>query len=124
MKVEERRQHPRILVKFPVIVSNLAGLPMESRLLDLSLGGFKLAANDALIEHIQSEGEEGKSLSPEELRLDFTVSLHDEELHIGVLCRVVHKRRLSQHSYQVGLRILEYDDESENKLRRYIASQL
>ena len=124
MKVEERRQHPRILVKFPVIVSNLAGLPMESRLLDLSLGGFKLAANDALIEHIQSEGEEGKSLSPEELRLDFTVSLHDEELRIGVHCRVVHKRRLSQHSYQVGLRILEYDDESENKLRRYIASQL
>lgn len=124
MKIEERRHHPRVWVEFPAIVSNLAGLTMEAKLLDLSLGGFKMAADDALIEHIQSDNEEGTSPSPEELRLEFTVSLEAENLRIGVHCRVAHKRRISQHSYQVGLRTLEYEEESENKLQRYIASRL
>lgn len=97
---------------------------MDTQLLDLSLGGMRLAASDGLVDHIQAEDKNGKRVFPEEFRVDFTLPLDAETVAIGLQCRLVYKRRLSQHDYQIGLKILAYEGASEERLRRYIASRL
>ena len=120
----ERRQHPRVVTEFPVRVCNRLGAVMKTQLLDLSLSGLGLAANDALVAHLQGDIQDTTRVMPEEFRVEFTLPLNDQELAIGLYCRLVYRRRLSQHAYQMGVRILKYDAESENRLERYVHSRL
>lgn len=97
---------------------------MQGRLRNLSLRGLSLAADESLLEHIQSFDERGVALFPEEFSALFSLPLEGRLLEVEVHCRLVHKRRLSQHAYHLGITILHYRGESEAHLERYIDAHL
>lgn len=111
-------------MEIPARVYNQPGEVMMTGLLDISLGGLRLAADSALIAHIEGEGDDGNRIVPHEFRVEFTLPGGAETPPVALHCRLVYKRRLSQHSYQIGLKTLEFDGESEAMLRRYITSNL
>ncbi len=120
----ERRQHPRIPLEAPVRVFGRAGGSREASLVDLSVGGLRLSVDDALLDFVEEDDSPGHRIVPTEFRVEYALLLDGQPLAVGVQCRLVYKRRLSQHAYQIGLKALAYDPGHEERVLRYVTATL
>ncbi|MEJ1369412.1 MAG: PilZ domain-containing protein [Candidatus Sedimenticola sp. (ex Thyasira tokunagai)] len=120
--VYDRRIYYRLNDDLPAKVFNQAGEAMDAHIVELSVGGLKFEADDALVDHIQLLDQFGKTVFQEKIRTEFSLQQGNMEVSVTLHCRQVYKRRLSQHLYHIGVLILSYEERADEQLKSYISN--
>jgi c-di-GMP-binding flagellar brake protein YcgR len=117
----ERRHHPRINTSLGAEVINRNGETFDATVTDLSTGGLTLEGEVSLKKHIEVvDVETGEPVFPIEVSVIFNLQLDNTPRQFKITCRLVHKHRLAQNTYKLGMRILSIDEGESNLLTRYI----
>jgi|GEM_PF-2873080 len=117
----ERRHSLRIHTHIIAEVINRNGESMEATITDLSVGGLTLEVDSIAANHIEVvDASTGEPYFPVEVSVVFTLQVNNALSHIEVPCRLVHKRRLSQNIYRIGMMMIVVNEGQREQLSRYI----
>ncbi len=110
MNHAELRRHPRLEVDIPVGVVDTEGVARAGRLINLSTEGVLLAGDRQFYRYLVRAEERRKheKTGPVEASVMFTLP-GDKPCFYQVQCRMVHTRRLSQHLFHIGFKIIAFD---------------
>ena len=94
---------------------------MEATITDLSVGGLNLEVDAIIAKHIEViDANSDEPYFPVEASVIFTLPLNNTPSRIEVPCRLVHKRRLSQNTFKMGMVILVINEGHREQLARYV----
>jgi c-di-GMP-binding flagellar brake protein YcgR len=118
---DERRYYLRINTRLSAEVINRNGEPMGATVADLSVGGLSLEVDALTVKHIEViDANSNEPYFPVEVSVAFTLPLNSTLSRIEVPCRLVHKRRLSQNTFKMGMIIIVINEGQREQLARYI----
>ncbi len=120
----ELRRHPRLDVDIPVGVVDTEGVARAGRLINLSAEGVLLAGDSQFYHYLvraQERRKQEKS-GPVEAVVMFTLP-GDSPCFYQVQCRMVHTRRLSQHLFHIGFKIIAFDKGKIADLELFLRQQ-
>lgn len=109
----DSRLHPRVATDLPVIVG-IPGDKTGARIIDISLGGITVSGNLELAQILKLDPEDPKALSEHVVSFDLPSSEFSE------VCRLVHVRRLSQNSFEFGMKFLDLNPRDVASISDYI----
>lgn len=113
----EKRLNPRVITDIPVSV----GLPAENncgRIVNISIDGIAIQCDLEMAEKLKQNPSDPRYSGEHQV----SFSLPDNDL--SLLCRVVHVRRLSQKSFEVGLRFISIEHSDRMTLLNFVNDQL
>lgn len=94
---------------------------MEATITDLSVGGLNLEVDAIIAKHIEViDANSDEPYFPVEASVIFTLPLNNTPSRIEVPCRLVHKHRLSQNTFKMGMVILTINEGQREQLARYV----
>ncbi len=116
-----KRAHPRITREIPVEIELPELGAVHATAVNISCAGLQLVCDHGTIETLLPEG----ARTPPGALLSLQVRLahasqDDHSAVIGVSCRTVFTRRVSEREYRIGLSIQSFDDDGYERLERYI----
>lgn len=120
-KPDERRCCQRINTQLSVDVVNRSAERMATTVTGLSAGGLTLQCDTTAVEHLEViDTRSGEPYFPVEASILFTLPVNNTPSHFELLCRQVRKRRLSQNSFEIGMVIVEIDEQQREQLDHYV----
>ena len=118
---DERRYYLRINTRLSAEVVNRNGESMGATIADLSVGGLSLEVDAITVKHIEViDANSNEPYFPVEVSVAFTLPLNNTLSRIEVPCCLVHKRRLSQNTFKMGMIIIVINEGQREQLARYI----
>jgi c-di-GMP-binding flagellar brake protein YcgR len=118
---DERRYYLRINTHLSAEMVNRNGESMGATITDLSVGGLTLEVDAIIAKHIEViDANSDEPYFPVEASVVFTLPLNNTLPRIEVPCRLVHKRRLSQNTFKMGMMILVINEGQREQLARYV----
>ena len=118
---EERRYALRINTSLGAEVTNRNGEDAKARITNLSVGGLTLQVDTATARHIQViDSSTGEPYFPVEALVAFTLAIDNSQSQIEVSCRLIHRHRLSQNSFKLGMMMIAINEEQRALLARYV----
>jgi len=118
---DENRYYLRTNTHLSAEVVNCNGESMGATITDLSVGGLTLEVDAMIVKHIEViDVNSGEPYFPAEASVVFTLPHNNTLSRIEVPCRLVHKRRLSQNTFKIGMMILVINEGQREQLARYV----
>ena len=120
-KPDERRCCPRINTRLSADIVNRSGERMAATITGLSARGLTLQCDATTVEHLEViDTSSGEPYFPVEASVLFTLPINNTPSHFELQSRQVHKRRLSQNSFEIGMVILEINEGQREQLAHYV----
>jgi len=116
MRLYERK-YRRIDLQLGVEITTEAGIRLDARSENISLGGVKIICNQLVANTLMPSGYQ--LLPDQSLIISLDIALGANEM-VKVRCRVVNFRRQSQDVFGLNIQFNSFDDSSEEMLERFI----
>ena len=118
--VTERRQSPRYLLKQPVDIVLGSGdmINVESR--NISSSGIQIRCNSWVTDEIEPRGIQSHAVSHLRVNISMELNLDDGTKKLYASCRVMSVQRLSQDEYMLSLAFIDFENDSEKALAKYL----
>jgi c-di-GMP-binding flagellar brake protein YcgR len=118
---DERRYYLRVNTHLSAEVVNRNGESMGAIIADLSVGGLSLEVDAITAKHIEViDTSSNEPYFPVEASVVFSLPPNNTLSRVEVPCRLVHKRRLSQNTFKMGMIILVINEGQREQLARYV----
>ncbi|MDX1696811.1 MAG: PilZ domain-containing protein [Thiohalobacterales bacterium] len=120
------RRHDRVETDIPCRLGLPGGRQHDATILNLSVGGLKLACNRSTYVAIIPEDQHTPGqISDVRANIRFTLRpVNRKAMALNLTAMVVHSERLAQDTYHIGLHFVEIGKTDSNRLESYIGEAL
>lgn len=120
-----KRHYGRISKQLPAIVANEDGMRLKVVTVDASIGGVSILCNIYQRDVITPGGSFIRNGRPVKLSISLDLSNEDGQLSpIVANCHISYSRRISKDKCMIGMRYIDFENNSQDRLFRFISDSL
>lgn len=120
----ERRLYPRITTDLPLELETESGDPARAVVCNLSVGGIEIRCDRWCADRVLPSGHQAFPGQPIRVRMRWNLSAGDGSSEpVQADGEIVVSRRISQNEFRIGIHVLKFQGDAEEKVEAYVRAR-
>lgn len=115
----ERRQVTRYMTILDIDIILDGGSILAATTTNISTHGLEFKCDGFIANEIEPRGIQNHPLDHIKIKVVSTLPMDDEQ-KLYAICKIISARRLSQEEYMLGLEFIDFENNSDKVLQRYV----